>query len=179
MGLAPCAGLLAAESIPGFPEGRCRSRGRPEGGLGRCGSSSGPNRWGCRVSDKGVLEGGRVGLSAAAQKLTRVNSTCAAGTSSAGPELRFWERAARGPGDGHESSETALRVRDDRSRGVSGLRVGSRKSVSDVRFRRVSPVAAGGAHGDLARGDGPEASAESQTMGEQASRVIIMRHRRG
>lgn len=50
------------------------------------------------------------------------------------------------------ASETQLPARNDRSQGVPGFRVGCKKSVSDARFRQAPPVAAGGAHGDLARG---------------------------
>lgn len=76
------------------------------------------------------------------------------------------------------ASETPLRVRDNRSRGVSGLRVGCRKSVSDARFQQVPPVAAGGAHGNLARGQSPRrqrrkpAAPEAPTESEKASSVI-------
>jgi hypothetical protein len=114
--------------------------------------------------------------------------------SGVGPELRFRKRAAhcrssasprRGtPEQGrrcagnHEASETPPRVRDDRLQGVPGLRVGCTKSGSDVRSQQVPPVAAGGIHGDLARGQSrrhhgckPEAP-KAPTRGEKASSVI-------
>jgi len=110
--------------------------------------------------------GARVGLCTAACMLGRANPAGATGAIGVGPELRLRKRAAhrrsivtlrwgnpeqerRRTGD-QEATETPLRVRDDRSQRVSGLRVGSKKSVGDVRFQQVPPVAAGGAHGSLA-----------------------------
>lgn len=80
-----------------------------------------------------------------------------------------------------EASETPLLVRDDRLRGVPGLRVGSKKSVSDVRFQQVPPVAAGGTHGNLARGRSRRAQGRKPedpkvpTESEKTSRAIVAR----
>jgi hypothetical protein len=141
-GLAPCTGFLTVEGASGSSEGQYRSRGRLDEGLDRRGPAGGPSSRGGRVGDRGGVR-----RSSSWPLHRRVH----AGSSEFGRRnRRLWRRAgAPAPGTRRspseqcclskgnprtgtrctgrdEASETPLRVRDDRSQGVPGLRVGCR-----------------------------------------------------
>lgn len=139
-GIAPCNGFLAVEGASGFSEGRYRSRGRLEEGLDRRGPLGGPSPREGRVGDeRGVRRSPSGPLHRRVHADSSESGRCTR-RFGVGPELRLRKRAAhrrssvasrRGtPEQGRrctgdpEVTETPLRVRDDRSQGVSGLRVG-------------------------------------------------------
>jgi hypothetical protein len=157
--LADRPGSLAVEGASGLLEGSPRSRGWPEGrpwsggvaggfGLHQRGSLATQGR-------PGKLE---LASAAAARTLTLVTPTGAASTSrcwpgASAPEARrsrasLEKRRLAGNGTAWEVPAFARCARAS---------VWLQKSAGDVRSRQDPLVAAGGSHGDLARGSKPEA----------------------
>lgn len=157
--LADRPGSLVAEGASGLLEGSPRSRGWPEG-RPRSGSVAG--RFGFYLRGSSTTRGrpGKLELAsaAAARTLTRVTSTGAASTSRcwpgvSAPEARrsrasLEKRRLAGNGTAWEVPAVARCARAS---------VWLQKSAGDVRSRQDPLVAAGGSHGDLARGPRPEA----------------------
>ena len=149
------AWLLDGEKRPGLFEGQCRSCGRSEEGSWSVGSLSGiPTLEESRSMTKGRSEEFELASAAAARMLARTTSAGRAGAfgcwinPTAHISGSFGSLGMRGPRNG-ASCEVLTFARCARPF------VWLQKSTSVVRSRQAPPVAAGGAHGDSARGDKP------------------------
>lgn len=155
-GMAFPSGFLDVESVPGLFEGQCRSRGGSEKGSWSVGSLSGfPTPEESRSMTPGHSKEFELASAAAARMLTGSTSAGRAGAFGCwiNPTAHvvsdpFGAPGMRGPRNGFSREVLTFAW-------CARPSVWLQKSASVVRSRQVPPVAAGGGHGDSARGTKP------------------------